>query len=70
MEQQYREWSLRTKPYQAGDAWGALVEVWAPGTRRTSNGVVVPFTRRASSPSEAEEAGTLAARAWIDAELR
>lgn len=70
MEQSHRDWTLRAKAYPDDDQWGALVEVWEPGTRRTHSGMVLPFTRRFSSAEDAEASGIEAARTWVDQQLR
>jgi hypothetical protein len=66
MEEEYREWTLRAKAYAAVDRWGALVEIWEPGKRRTHGGSVVPFRKRFNSVEEAQTAGIEAARSRVD----
>ena len=66
-EREYQGWKIRITGTPVGIGSSAMIEVWEPGHDPHSHtGVVVPFTKRVPSETEALAVAFQAAKRWID----
>jgi hypothetical protein len=67
---EYKSWTISVTPSRMQDAWWARVRVWPPEVRpETHTGIDISFSGAAADRSAVEQAGTAAARRYIDASL-
>jgi hypothetical protein len=66
-EREYHGWKIRITGKSVGTGSSAMIEVWEPGHDPQSHtGVVVPFSKRVPSETEALAVAFQAAKKWID----
>jgi hypothetical protein len=66
-EREYRGWKIRITGTPIGIGSSAMIEVWEPRHDPHSHtGVVVPFTKRVPSETEALAVAFQVAKRWID----
>jgi hypothetical protein len=66
-EREYHGWKIRITGTPVGTGASAMIEVWEPGHGpHSQTGVLVPFTKRVPSETEALAVAFQAAKKWID----
>lgn len=66
-EREYHGWKIRITGKPVGAGSSAMIEVWEPAQGPHSHaGVVVPFTKRVPSETEAIAVAFQEAKKWID----
>jgi hypothetical protein len=69
-EHVYHGWKIRITDTAVETKFSARVEVWKPDhDPRSHSGIVVPFLKRAASPTDAHAAALEAAKDWIEEEM-
>jgi hypothetical protein len=66
LETEYKGWTIRVITRSTGRAWGALVEVWAPGKSGDKDAQLVPYHATSQNEKAAQETGRQAAVRFID----
>jgi hypothetical protein len=65
-EREYQGWRIRITGTPVGIGSSAMIEVWEPGhDPHSDTGVIVPFTKRVPSETEALAVAFQAAKKWI-----